>query len=203
MAEKAPVSLQSSPRFPSYFRYFAVAWFAFWILIVATGGMDSFLLVGILAIFPILVISIALIVRLIVLAARKDHRQVPPILAWLGILAGIPMLLYFYERQHPLALRESVKWLASSGKYKAEVQAEKDSANGKLKHIEWDFSGPSFATTTVYLAFDPSDSLAAAAKSHQPGKFVGLPCRVYEVRRLESHWYAIAFYIGDDWNHCT
>jgi hypothetical protein len=51
----------------------------------------------------------------------------------------------------------------------------------------------------VYLAFDPTDSLAAAAKSHSPGKFSGMPCEVYRVLRLESHWYSVAFYTHEEW----
>jgi hypothetical protein len=50
-----------------------------------------------------------------------------------------------------------------------------------------------------YLVFDPGDSLSAAAASHQPGKFNGIPCEVYRVRRLESHWYTVLFYTDEDW----
>jgi hypothetical protein len=165
--------------------------------------MDAFFPVGFLIIVPILSISMVLIVLLIVVGTSEDRRLALLILASLAILAGIPLLLYFSEYRHPLAIHEAAKWLASSGEYKAEVQAEKGSANGELKHIGWDYSGPSFASTAVYLVFDPSDSLASAAKSHQPGRFVGLPCKVYEVRRLESRWYAIVFYQGQDWDKCN
>jgi hypothetical protein len=203
MAEKTSVSVKSRWRFPSYFSYFAIAWLAFWILLVTAGGMDAFFSAGFLVIFPILFISIVLIVWSIDVATSEDRRQVLPILSSLAILVGIPMLLYFYEYRHPLGIHEAAKWLASSGKYKAEVQAEETSANGELKHILWDSLGPSFANTTVYLVFDSSDSLAAAAKIHQPGKFAGLPCKVFEVRRLENRWYAIVFYQGQDWDQCN
>jgi hypothetical protein len=203
MAEKTPVSVQSNRRFPSYLSYCAIGWLALWIWIVTSGGMDAFFFVSLFVIVPIFSISMVLVVLLIVAVTSKDRRPTLPILAALAIFLGIPMVLYLYEYRHPLAIHETAKWLASSGEYKAEVQAEKASANGELKHIEWDFSGPSFATTTIYLAFDPSDSLAAASRRHQSGKFVGLSCKVYEVRRLESRWYAAVFYQGQDWDKCT
>jgi hypothetical protein len=84
--------------------------------------------------------------------------------------------------------------------YKAEVLAQKDSARGELKHVEWDGSGfPGAGDTTVYLVFDPTDALSAAAKSHRPGKFNGIPCEVSLVHRLESHWYAVRFYTDEWW----
>jgi hypothetical protein len=183
--------------------YFALAWSVFWTWIVTSGGMDSFFFISIFVIVPILVVSILLIVWIVGTTTTKGYRQSLPTLASLAVLLSIPMFLYLYERRHPVAIRETAKWIVSSDKYKAEVQAEKASPNGELRHIDWDFSGPSFASTTVYLVFDPSDSLVTAAKNHQPGKFGGLPCKVYEVRRLESHWYAVVFYQGQDWDECT
>jgi len=75
--------------------------------------------------------------------------------------------------------------------------------NNELKHIEWDGSGfAGVANNTVYLAFDPTDALSTAAKSHQPGKFNGIPCKVLMVRRLESHWYTVLFYTDETWDQC-
>jgi hypothetical protein len=87
--------------------------------------------------------------------------------------------------------------------YKAEVVAQPPPANGDLKHLDWDGWGWGGENTEVYLVFDPTDSLAAAAGSHQPGKFNGLPCEVDRVFRLESNWYAAQFYTGTDWDHCN
>jgi len=53
--------------------------------------------------------------------------------------------------------------------------------------------------TVVYVVFDPRDSLSQAAISHQPGKYDGIPCEVFLVRRLESHWYTVRFYTNSDW----
>jgi hypothetical protein len=47
--------------------------------------------------------------------------------------------------------------------------------------------------------FDPTDSLTEAARSGQPGKYSGIPCEFFRVRRLESHWYTVQFYTDDDW----
>ena len=45
----------------------------------------------------------------------------------------------------------------------------------------------------------PNRFLSAAAKSHQPGKFVGIPCTVPLVSRIESQWYAVRFYTDEWW----
>ena len=92
----------------------------------------------------------------------------------------------------------AVKWLLYRHGYKAEVLAQ-PSKNGELNHIEWDGWGWAGQDTTVYLVFDPTDSLSAAAKSNQPGKFSGIPCEVPVVHRLESHWYTVQFYTDEFW----
>ena len=97
------------------------------------------------------------------------------------------------------AVRTATRWFASSIRYKAEVLAQPVSADGSLKHIEWDGWGWAGQDTTVYLVFDPADSLSAAARNHQGGKFGGLPCEVYSVSKLESHWYTVQFYTDEFW----
>jgi hypothetical protein len=54
----------------------------------------------------------------------------------------------------------------------------------------------------LVLVFDPTNSLALASKTRKSGKFSGLPCDVYRVRRLENGWYAVQFYTEADWEHC-
>ena len=203
MAEKTSESARSYWRHNWYLWAITIGWVAFWIWIVTAGGMDAVFSVGIIVFLPVFSISLLLIVWLIAEVISGNHHDAVPILKSLAISIGFPMLLFFYERQHPLALHEAVEWLSSSREDKTEVLAEKVSATGEFKHILWDSSGPSFATTTIYLVFDPSDSLAGAAKSHESGKFAGLPCKVYEVRRLESRWYATVFYLGEDWDQCN
>jgi hypothetical protein len=98
------------------------------------------------------------------------------------------------------AIRSATKWFMWSQSYKREVLAQSGGTARELKHIEWDGWGfPGAGDTTVYLVYDPTDSLSAAAKSHQPGKFVGIPCTVPLVSHLESQWYAVRFYTNEWW----
>jgi hypothetical protein len=99
------------------------------------------------------------------------------------------------------AIRNNMRWLLGSRRYKAEVLAQSAPPNGELKHVEWDGWGfPGAGNTYVYLVFDPTDSLAAAAQKHEPGEFDGIPCRVLRVSRLEDRWYAVLFYTGQAWD---
>jgi hypothetical protein len=93
---------------------------------------------------------------------------------------------------------DAARWLARSHNYKSEVLAQ-PTAVGELKHIEWDGWGWAGQDTTVYLVYDPTDSLAAAAKGQRPGKFNGIPCEVFRVRRLESYWYTVQYYTNEFW----
>jgi hypothetical protein len=96
-------------------------------------------------------------------------------------IAAVPEV----ERYFPV--RTTVRWFVWSNGYKAKVMAQPTSANGELKHIEWDGWGWAGMDTTVSLVFDPTDSLAAAAQSHSSGKFNGIPCEVFRVRHLRRH----------------
>jgi hypothetical protein len=96
------------------------------------------------------------------------------------------------------AVRTAIRWFALSHDYKARVLAQPVSASGNLKHIEWDGWGWGGQDTTVYLVFDPADSLSATAASKQTGKSDSLPCEVARVARLESHWYTVQMYTNDD-----
>src|SRR5206468_9766209 len=97
-------------------------------------------------------------------------------------------------------IRGSLRWLLWSHRFKAEVLAQPAPIHGELRHVEWEATGfAGVANNTVYLVFDPTDSLAVAAKNHSPGKFSGMPCEVTRVLRLESHWYSVAFYTDEEW----
>jgi hypothetical protein len=101
-------------------------------------------------------------------------------------------------------VRTAGRWFLWSKAYKAEVLAQPDSVNGELRHIEWDGWGfPGAGDTVVYLVFDPRESLSAAAKSHSHGKFIGIPCDVPLVRRLENQWYVVVFYTDTSWGLCS
>ena len=56
--------------------------------------------------------------------------------------------------------------------------------------------------TMTYLVYDPSDLIQGELKTHAKGSFSGIPCQVYRVRALESHWYTVLFYTDTSWNAC-
>lgn len=146
-------------------------------------------------------VSIALIgVFLQTAAMDKKPRRGFTILSMLVIYWAVSAFLV----ANYSAVRSAARWTLWSHDYKAEVLAQNDSANGDFRHIEWDGWGfPGAGDTTVYLVFDPTDSLSAAAKKHQPGNFNGIPCEVPLVRRLESHWYSVRFYTDQSWGQCN
>jgi hypothetical protein len=122
-----------------------------------------------------------------------------------GIAIAVPVLLLLagYYVLSP-NLRYPVRWILESESYKAEVLASQESKDGYFRHTEWDGWGFAGAgDTTVYLVFDPGDSLARAAQADAKGKFTGIPCEVYKVRRFERGWYAVSFYTDTDWEHCS
>jgi hypothetical protein len=100
-------------------------------------------------------------------------------------------------------LHSTARWLFRAKDYKTEVLAQPEPGSVTLRHIEWDSWGLPVAYTNSYLVFDPTDSLSRAARSHSPGKFSGIPCEVYRVRRLESYYYTVLFYTDTDWDHCN
>jgi hypothetical protein len=136
---------------------------------------------------------------LLVIAFRRKGRQRLAILSMLAVYWLVSWSLV----KNSADVRATSRWFLRSKDYKATVLAQPDSGNGEFRHIEWDGWGFAGADTNVYLVFDPSDSLSAAAKSHSPGKFSGIPCEVSRIRRLESQWYSVVFYTDTDWGHCT
>jgi hypothetical protein len=120
-----------------------------------------------------------------------------------GLALFVPLILAASVVLHPMfgyaRPINYARWLVWSRFYKAEVLAQPNSANEELKHIEWDGWGWATMDTTVYLVFDPTDSLSQAARNRQPGKYSGIPCEVFLVRRLESHWYTVWFYTNYEW----
>jgi hypothetical protein len=139
---------------------------------------------------------IAILLLVVVAVRRGLRRRLSALLALVAYVTVTGAL--FMARDE---LRPTLRWLLWSHRYKAQLLAVPHSANGELKHIEWDGWGWAGQDTVVYLVFDPTDSLSGAAKSHSPGKFRGMPCEVFRVQRLESHWYSVVFYTNTDWAH--
>jgi branched-subunit amino acid ABC-type transport system permease component len=148
------------------------------------------------------ILSACIILLLTYAALSKNRRRSRRPLLTLAILWTISALFFEFERSHPIAIRSAARWLAWSRDYKAQVLAEPQPPSGELKHIEWDGWGMFAQDTSVYLVYDPTDSLSAAAMNHKPGKFDHIPCKVPLVRRLESHWYTVMFYTSETWGGC-
>jgi len=142
-------------------------------------------------------------VLLVCAAIGKNRRRYLQQLSTLTIVLVVAVGVFIFGRMYPFAIRSEARWLAGPQHYKALVLAQPSPPNNELKHIEWDGSGfAGVANNTVYLAFDPADTLSTAAKSHRAGIFNGIPCEVLTVRRLESHWYAVLFYTDQTWGQC-
>ena len=159
---------------------------------------DISLFLNVFVIAPVLItLSIALLTYLVV----RHRPQFLPFVAAVAILWAVAVFLFHYNREHPFGLHETAKWLVWSREYKQEVLGQ-PSLNGDLKHIEWDGSGfAGVANNTVYLVFDPSDSLSKA--NGESLRFNGKSCSVWGVRRLERHWYAVLFYTDQTWDECN
>ncbi len=149
-------------------------------------------------------VCLILLVLIGIAALRKRRRLcLSPLLA-LAAFVLVSAALVVNED----GLRPSLRWLLWSRRFKAEVLAQSAPADGELRHIEWEATGFAGVNNTVYLVFDPSDSLSAAASSHAAGKYKGIPCKVPRVRRLEPQWYSVWFYTDEAWgqrnaSNCT
>ncbi len=97
--------------------------------------------------------------------------------------------------------RDALRWFFEGRFVKAEVLAQTSPAHS-LRHIEWEGWGFAGSDTTVYLVFDPKNTLVAAATERISGKFGELPCEVYRVRKREDHWYTVQFYTETAWEDC-
>lgn len=178
--------------------------FNWWLPLVAAAVttlvclVDAFLesdgLLYFFVVIPIIsLLLLALLVGAVILRRPRNALAIVSMLAVYGALS-------FAFIKNNSAIRNAARWSVWSRRYKAEVLAQPNSGSGEFKHIDWDGWGfPGAGDTSVYLVFDPTDSLSTAAKSHQTGKFPGIPCTVPSVSRLESQWYAVLFYTDERW----
>jgi hypothetical protein len=160
-------------------------------------GDDSDVLYFLIA---FLIAVILLVVYLLVALVQIFRNKKLPSLAVFSMLL-VYWVVSLILLKNSFVLHSTAQWLFHSEEYKAKVLAQPAPANGELRHIEWDGWGWGGNDTVVYLVYDPDDSLSAAAKSHSPGKFSGIPCEVYRVRRLESHYYTVLFYTDTGWGY--
>jgi hypothetical protein len=148
----------------------------------------------ILLIAPILILFFVILP--LVAAIRKRPRECLSLLLATVAFLGVSGALHINKD----SLRASLRWLLWSHRFKAEVLAQPNPNDGGLRHVEWEATGfAGVANQTVYLVFDPADSLSEAARGHLPGKFKGIPCEVPTVRRLEKQWYSVWFYTDEEW----
>jgi hypothetical protein len=142
------------------------------------------------------------------MSSREDTEVVKTLKRSVIIAAAIAALSVFVLIASILVwnfseVKTEARWLFSSHRYKSAVSAQPTPTGGEFKHIEWDGWGWAGQDTTVYLVFDPADSLSLAASAHQSGKFAGIPCEIPQVSRLESQWYVVTFYTDQDWGRCN
>lgn len=155
-------------------------------------------LLGILIIAPI--VYLVCFVLTVESAIQRRPRE---FLLALFILAAVVAVSGVLHTKKDV-VRASIRWLLWSRHYKAEVLAQPTLEGGGLKHIEWEATGfAGVANNTVYLVFDPTDSLSTAATTRSPGKYSGIPCEVVLVRRLESRWCSVLFYTDERWGDCA
>ena len=134
----------------------------------------------------------------LLLAFAVDRKGRMCLTLFLGLIAFFLVSIPIVRKSDDV--RSTLRWLLWSSSFKEDLLARPAPANGGLKHIEWEATGfAGVADNTLYLVFDPTDSLSPAARNHSPGKYKGLPCEVLQVRRLEDHWYAVRFYTDEIW----
>lgn len=165
------------------------------VFLIVNGANDSVL-------FILLIAPIACCMGLIWLLVGAIQKRPRQCLSLLLAIVGFVAISWSLERKQE-TIRPFVRWHFWSQQYKAQLMTQQNPANGEFKHLEWDSWGivPSGFTVT-YLVFDPSDSLASAAKTKLPGRFNGIPCEVPSVFRLEKQWYGVEFYTDEDWRDC-
>jgi hypothetical protein len=134
---------------------------------------------------------------LLVYALKRKKWQISMLA--LAVVWLVSYVFFAYQRQ----IRTAVRWSLWSHQYKSALLTQQTSSEAELKHMVLDDWGWGGINNTMYLVFDPTDSLSSAASTPQSGEFAGIPCRVPKVRRLENQWYAVTFYTDQDWDHCN
>jgi hypothetical protein len=121
----------------------------------------------------------------------------------IALLLALSLGAAWLVGKHFTDTRTTARWLLYSKTYKERTLAAASTSDGYLKHSEWDGWGfPGAGNTVEYIVFDPENALSTDANGKVAGQFNGIPCRVAQVIREESHWYVVRFYTGTDWDHC-
>lgn len=170
---------------------YCLAWVVAFSPLVMTSSDLSGLLYFLVAV-PLMSIALGILAL-----RRKGRRRVMMIVTLVSywLISGLIF-------SHFLDVRDSCRWLFQAKTYKARVLAFPVPKNGDFRHLEWEEWGFAGEDTTVYLVFDPSDSLSGPANDHLSGKFTGISCAVGRVHRLEKQWYTVTFYTDTSWGRC-
>lgn len=98
--------------------------------------------------------------------------------------------------------RSEIRWSLARGIWKQRV-LDQPELSGQLKHLNWDGWGFIGQDTEVYLVYDSTDRLRNATTVDNGRHGIGLPCDVYQIRRLQPNWYSVTFFTNTGWDGCT
>src|ERR1700679_267974 len=133
-------------------------------------GLVVYFLFAAIAILTSLIIAI-------VLAVARLYRRCLSVAAMILVMLATSLILL----RNDFLIHTWGRWITQGSQSRAAVLAQPTPSAGDLKHVEWDGWGWGGNDTTVYLVFDPSDSLASAAKNHSPGRISPALCGVSRI----------------------
>lgn len=168
----------------------ALAAFAADIFVICwSPNFDIFILL-----FLIAPITILIFVALVIWAGTKMATV-------LGTVLFVCLVGTYATGRYSALLRSEIRWWSSRPVWEERVLARPEYP-GQLKHLEWDGWGIFAQDTQVYLVYDPSDGLSNATETTNGLHAPGLPCDVWKIYRLQSHWYNVIFYTNTAWDAC-
>jgi hypothetical protein len=142
--------------------------------------------------------TLAALVIAILLAVARRYRRCLSVVTMILVIFATSLILF----RNDFLIHTWGRWITQDSQSSAAVLAQPAPAAGDLKHVEWDGWGWGGNDTTVYLVFDPSDSLASAAKNHWSGRISPALCGIARLQRLKKHWYSVVFYTNEAWGDC-
>jgi len=147
------------------------------------------------------IVCLIFLALLVIVILRRTGRTLSWLLAAVVFLVTSGAMLTTQR-----VVRPSLRWMLWSHRIKAEVLAQPATSHEDFRHVEWDgWGGAPVGDWTVYVVYDPTDSLLVATKDQSPGiykRYKGIPCEVESVRRLESHWYSVVLGMNEWWDRC-
>jgi len=152
-------------------------------------------LLGVLLLWPVLIFSGVILVSLAMIAGRERA----PRFAVLILVASC--VAYGMTTAGTLlnVLRFETRWVFTRSSSMNEMRTHLATQNG-IKYFEWDTWGMAGQDTIVYLVYDPADRLRHPRKTAEGRTSSGLPHEVWQIWRLEPHWYSVVFYTNSCWD---